>query len=294
MSHLIHLRTFLEAYRSGSFSRAAQVLGISQPAASQHIQSLEVLTGKRLFIREARGVKATEAADELARAISPYIDGLAEKLSSLRAGAESGGTVNLAGPPDFIHSRLGAVMAPLMKEGYRLRFHTGNKQRIYSLLQEGSVDLAVPASMPDDRLYGYALLLTERMLLVHSPRLTETLGTQPSAATLASVPLIAYDEELPLIRMVWTAMFQRAPDMQASFTIQDLRIIRDLVRDGHGWSVLPDYHCLDDLKSGRLVSVTKAETAPVNHLYLAWNKSKANNRRTAYVRDYILNAFPLN
>ncbi|MDX4938186.1 MULTISPECIES: helix-turn-helix domain-containing protein [Klebsiella pneumoniae complex] len=73
MSHLTHLRTFLEAYRSGSFSRAAQVLGISQPAASQHIQSLEVLTGKRLFIREARGVKATEAADELARAISPYI-----------------------------------------------------------------------------------------------------------------------------------------------------------------------------------------------------------------------------
>ncbi|EIV3863303.1 LysR family transcriptional regulator, partial [Klebsiella pneumoniae] len=66
MSHLTHLRTFLEAYRSGSFSRAAQVLGISQPAASQHIQSLEVLTGKRLFIREARGVKATEAADELA------------------------------------------------------------------------------------------------------------------------------------------------------------------------------------------------------------------------------------
>ncbi|CTQ14787.1 hypothetical protein BN1200_440001 [Klebsiella variicola] len=79
--------------------------------------------------------------------------------------------------------------------------------------------------------------------------MTGTLGTQPSAATLVSVPLITYDEELPLLRMVWTAMFQRAPDMQATFTIQDLRIIRDLVRDGHRWSVLPDYHCLDDLKS---------------------------------------------
>ncbi|CNH03440.1 Bacterial regulatory helix-turn-helix protein%2C lysR family [Yersinia enterocolitica] len=48
MSHLIHLRTFLEAYRSGSFSRAAE-----------HIQSLEVLVGKRLFIRQARGVTPT-------------------------------------------------------------------------------------------------------------------------------------------------------------------------------------------------------------------------------------------
>ncbi len=43
MSHLSHLRTFLEAYRSGSFSKAAELLGITQPAASQHIQSLETL-----------------------------------------------------------------------------------------------------------------------------------------------------------------------------------------------------------------------------------------------------------
>lgn len=118
MSHLSHLRTFLEAYRSGSFSKAAELLGITQPAASQHIQSLETLVGKRLFIRQARGVTATEAADELARSVSPFIDGLEEKLSSFRSGSVRGGTINLAGPPDFIHSRLGTVMAPLMKEGY--------------------------------------------------------------------------------------------------------------------------------------------------------------------------------
>ncbi|MGU0160622.1 LysR family transcriptional regulator [Escherichia coli] len=73
MSHLSHLRTFLEAYRSGSFSKAAELHRAStQPAASQHIQSLETLVGKRLFIRQARGVTATEAADELARSVSPF------------------------------------------------------------------------------------------------------------------------------------------------------------------------------------------------------------------------------
>ncbi|ORM70305.1 LysR family transcriptional regulator [Pantoea rwandensis] len=292
MSHLTHLRTFLEAYRSGSFSRAAEQLGITQPAASLHIQSLEALVGKRLFIRQARGVSATEAADELARSVSPFIDGLEDKLSSFRSGPVRGGTVNLAGPPDFIHSRLGAVMAPLMSEGYRLRFHTGNKQRIYALLQEGSVDLAVTASMPDERLYGYAHLLTERMLLVHAPSMSEAIGPEPGAEKLASLPLIAYDEELPLIRTLWATLFQRAPDMQAAFTIPDLRIIRDLVCNGHGWTVLPDYHCTDDLKSGRLVSVTPSELAPTNHLYLVWNKRTSNNSRTAYVRDFILKAFP--
>lgn len=292
MSHLTHLRTFLEAYRSGSFSRAAELLGITQPAASQHIQSLEALVGKRLFIRQARGVTATDAADELARSVSPFIDGLEEKLSSFRSGPARGGTLTLAGSADFIHYRLAAVMAPLMDEGYRLRFHTGNKQQIYSLLHDGSVDLAVTASMPDERLYGYAHLLTERMLLVHAPAMLQALGSDPDAEKLASLPLIAYDEELPLIRALWATMFQKAPDIQAALTIADLRIIRELVCDGHGWTVMPDYHCNEDLKSGRLISITPPDLAPTNHLYLVWNKRTANNSRTAYVRDYILNAFP--
>ena len=63
--------------------------------------------------------------------------------------------------------------------------------------------------------------------------------------------------------------------MQATFTIPDLRIIRgDLVCDGHGWTVLPDYHCDNDQKSGRLISVTPADLAPTNHLYLVWNKGR--------------------
>ncbi|TSB57401.1 MFS transporter [Escherichia coli] len=150
----------------------------------------------------------------------------------------------------------------------------------------------VTGVMPDDRLYGYAHLLTERMLLVHAPAMSEIIGSEPGAETLASLPLIAYDEELPLIRALWASMFQRAPEMQATFTIPDLRIIRDLVCDGHGWTVLPDYHCDNDLKSGRLISVTPADLAPTNHLYLVWNKRTANNSRTAYVRDYILKTFP--
>jgi hypothetical protein len=68
--HLIHLRTFLDAYRAGSLTRAAQRLGITQPAASAHIASLETMLGKPLFVRKARGVAPTPAADDLARAIA--------------------------------------------------------------------------------------------------------------------------------------------------------------------------------------------------------------------------------
>jgi len=57
MSYLVHLRTLLETYRSKSITKAAKHLGITQPAASMHLQALEALVGKELFKRMPRGVE---------------------------------------------------------------------------------------------------------------------------------------------------------------------------------------------------------------------------------------------
>lgn len=291
MSHLDHLRTFIEAYRLRSFSRAAEALGMTQPAASLHIHALETFVGKPLFVRRARGVTATEAADELARAIGPMLDGLEMRMASYRMGGELSGTVHIAGPSDFIYSKIAAGLAPLVAQGFRVRLHTGNRARIYALLNDSTADLAITASMPDEHSHGFARLLTERFLLVLSPKMAKQLGERPTAEKLAKLPLIAFDEDLPLIRPVWTALFQFAPTVQAALTIPDLRIIQDLVVKGQGWSVLPDYQCSAALAAGKLVSLTPDQDAPTNNLYLAWNKASMRNPRIVHVRDYILGLF---
>lgn len=291
MSHLDHLRTFIEAYRLQSFSRAAESLGMTQPGASLHIQALEAFVGKPLFVRRARGVTPTEAADELARAIGPMLDGLETRLASYRLGGEIGGTVHIAGPSDFIYSKITSGLAPLMAQGFQIRLHTGNRERIYSLLNSSTVDLAITASMPDERSHGFARLLTERFLLVMAPHLAKALGKQPTELGLAKLPLIAFDEDLPLIRPVWTALFRFAPTLQAALTIADLRIIQDLVVKGHGWSVLPDYQCTEALESGRLVTITPLQDAPTNNLYLVWKKASMRNPSIVHVRDFILGLF---
>lgn len=173
MSHLDHLRTFIEAYRQQSFSRAAEALGMTQPAVSLHIQALESFVAKPLFVRRARGVIATEAADELARAIAPLLDGVELRLASYRSGGELGGTVHIAGPSDFIGARLLSQLAPLLNQNFRIRMHTGNRERIYGLLNATAVDLAITASMPNERSHGFARLLTERFLLVLAPSLAK-------------------------------------------------------------------------------------------------------------------------
>ena len=60
---LRHLRALTTALRTGSIGRAAQLLGITQPALSRQLKELEEAAGTSLLTREARGVKATDAGE---------------------------------------------------------------------------------------------------------------------------------------------------------------------------------------------------------------------------------------
>jgi DNA-binding transcriptional LysR family regulator len=106
MSYLPQLRTFLEAYRTGSITKAAERLHLTQPAASAHIKSLEVLIEKKLFTRHARGIKPTAIADDLARSIAPHLEQIETKFNAVRSRiATVAGTIHLAAPAEFLDAK---------------------------------------------------------------------------------------------------------------------------------------------------------------------------------------------
>lgn len=59
---LTFLRTCLAVYRAGSFTKAAQDLGIYQPAVTGNVRNLEKSLGQPLFLRTPQGVVPTDAA----------------------------------------------------------------------------------------------------------------------------------------------------------------------------------------------------------------------------------------
>ena len=63
------VRVFDAVYRQRSVSRAAEALGLSQPAVSQALTRLRLLIKDALFIRAAGGVQPTAAADALAHSV---------------------------------------------------------------------------------------------------------------------------------------------------------------------------------------------------------------------------------
>ena len=77
------LIAFLAVARTGSFTRAAQQLGVSQPALSHALKGLEGRLGLRLLNRTTRSVSTTEAGERLLRTIAPHFDGIEAGLAAL-------------------------------------------------------------------------------------------------------------------------------------------------------------------------------------------------------------------
>ena len=80
---LRHLRYFLAVANSHSFTRAADLLGVSQPTLSHQIKQLESLLGTVLLVRTVRDVELTSAG----RLFKPYCERILQELEFEPIGA---------------------------------------------------------------------------------------------------------------------------------------------------------------------------------------------------------------
>jgi DNA-binding transcriptional LysR family regulator len=290
MSYLPQLRTFLEAYRTGSITKAADRLHLTQPAASAHIKSLEVLMEKKLFVRHARGIKPMAIADELARSIAPHLEQIEAKFNAVcsRIGSVAG-TIHLAAPSEFLGAKVLPAIASLLAHDIKVRIHLGGKERIYQLLDDGTVDLAITASPPQNKSLDFAEIEQETLVLVATTDWKKQHLIQPfEPRQLLNLPVIAYDEDLPLIRRYFADVLQIQLDIQAVVTVADLRIVRSLVLLGQGYTVLPQYLCEPQLETGSLCLLHQSKFNLSNNLYLVWNKSNLRHPRVVYTKNHLL------
>ena len=289
MAYFSQLQTFIAAYRLGSLTKAAEQLSMTQPAASQQIRTLEAQIKKPLFVRHARGIVPTAIAHDLARSISAHIDAIEVGFSAVQAKAtDIAGTIHLAGPGEYLTEKVIPLLSGLTARNIRIRLHTGGKDKLYTLLDEGAIDLAITASLPTSRALDYQTADQETLALIAAPSWAKQLTRPIAPEQLLNQPLIAYDEDLPLIRQYFQQVFDTAIQVQAAVTVADLRMVRSLLIAAQGYSVLPLYLCENQIQRGHLTLLHRPATPPTNSLYLAWNRGNLRHPRIAFACQYLL------
>ncbi|CAM3613453.1 LysR family transcriptional regulator [Pseudoalteromonas maricaloris] len=288
MSHLTQLKTFVEVYRCKNITKAAANLGMSQPAVTAHIQTMEAVVGKALFERQARGVKPTPTAHDLALQVSGHIDILEQKITSIRARSNAVfGTLNIAGPAEYLSFVSGPQIANLLQAGnINVVLHIGNKINIFDALINDTADIAIAASAPDPTTFDYLVLDKEQLWLVMN-RLEgrEIQDSDITADLLSSYNVVTYDQDLPLVRQYFDRVFNAGCNSNVIAICPDIRAIANIIRSGIGYSVLPDYLCRDLIKAGELIQL--GPVGPENNIYLVWKKGALKHPRIAFAKDVI-------
>ncbi|TGB12068.1 LysR family transcriptional regulator [Streptomyces sp. MZ04] len=288
------LRTFLAVYRSGSFTAAARLLGLSQPTVTTQIRALERQVDRELFERLPRGVAPAPFADALASRIVDPLDALAAVTG--HGGPLEGAPaepVHLAGPAEMLcHCALPAL-APLVEKGVRLRVTTGLTDPLLEELRAGRHDLVIATARPRGRSLNAVPLADEEFVLVAAASWAERIGgpdriAAEGPAVLHGVPLVTYAEDLPIARRYWRHVFGKRLTCEASVTVPDLRGVLAAVIAGAGFSVLPRYLCRDALAAGGLVLLHDPQDAPINTGYLVQRPGSADNPHVALVRDHLI------
>ncbi|MCX5411373.1 LysR family transcriptional regulator [Streptomyces sp. NBC_00059] len=267
------LRTFVTVHRAGSFTRAAALLGLSQPAVTSQIRTLERQLGRPLFLRRARGVTPTTVGDELAHRAAPHLDALVDIVEA-GLDEESGvRTLHLAGPPEFTSLRALPALTPLVSQGLALRStFLANAEETLEGLAAGHHDLAITTARPRGGLLTSTTLCDEEHVLVAAPRWAGRLGPgalrHKGSVLLEQLPVVEVHESLPLISRYWAAVFDSLPAASAAVIAPDLRAVLESTAAGAGLAVLPRYLCENALERGEVVALLDPPVPPLRTYFL--------------------------
>ena len=263
---LKQLEYFRHVAELGSFTRAASFLSVVQPALSRQVRQLEVELGQNLFDRNGRGVVLTDAGSRLlehTRGILMQVGRARQELEEQKNG-DSGHFV-LGLPPSLGRS----VTVPLVKAfGSRLpnaSLATVEGLSAYMLewLNVGRVDCALVYNAPASPTVDLSPLLDDQLFLI-GPRAAKAARKARKSVTLAEIadyPLIIPSRPHSIRMSVENALAGVDRKIRVAHEIECIPAVIDLVRQGHGFAVLP-FNAVKSTPWGDEVSV-KPIVAPV-------------------------------
>ena len=238
------IRYALAAARHLNFTRAAEECGVSQPALTKGIRSLEDDLGASLFSREGRKVTLTV----FGRTMLPRLQGILDEAEATRSLAESFHKLNkvpvkLGVQSTIGHVRLARFLAAFERrhEGVELTVTEAQPPELLAQLDAAEIDMAILTRTPQmEETLRLMPLYGERYVVVIPPghRLERT-----NAVTLSDLSGEAYVDRLAceLREMVMSVCADRGIDLYARFRSEREDWVQAMVLAGIGFAFMPEY-----------------------------------------------------
>ncbi|GAB3469459.1 LysR family transcriptional regulator [Polaromonas eurypsychrophila] len=293
MDRWTEIELFVQVAEIGSLSRAAEVLDLSNAAASRHLSALEERLGARLVERNTRRLYLTDTGQEFFSRAKGILADLKDAESAVNATAlNPTGTLRITASLSFsLHH-----VAPLLRE-YTQRYpnvsvHVEAANRYLDII-DNNIDVAIRTREiePDSNITIRRLAETRRILAA-SPRYFAQHGFPKTLEDLQHHKLLIYTyannpNELRFTRDGASTTVT----VKGLLESNDGQILRTAALDGLGILVQPSYIVYNDIVAGRLVPVLDDWDLPRLTINLAYPSRKHLSAKVRTFIDFVAEHF---
>ncbi|MHA3700883.1 LysR family transcriptional regulator [Jatrophihabitans sp. YIM 134969] len=254
------LEVFRLIVQNGGVTRAAEILGVAQPAVSAQLRSLEKAMGAALFVRAGNRLELTEAGRRVSAWAEEVLAGseqVGRDVQQLAAGTT--GSLRVASSMAIGSYLLPPIMTRLLRDrpGADITVHIGEPATALRSVAIGTADLAVVTW--DDDLDTSGLhaqrLRDEPLVLCASPDGPPT-GAAIGISELAALPFVGVPQPVTYHRMLARQLRAHGVlDLDVVLRLGHAEPIKRAVAANHWVALIPAYAVADDVAAGRLRTV---------------------------------------
>jgi len=290
--NISRLRTYLKVASTGSFTRAAQELFVTQPTVTHHIQSLEEELGYQLIVRSSAHIRLTAEGKRLVQKANELFQ-IIDEIKGTAAEQEKGisGTLNIAASSvmgaHFLPKALNAIISEYPNVDIRLHF--GTAYSIATWVQNAFVDMGFAPRSPGFEKLRFTPLLVEPCVLAISSSRYAMWNSELDREDFTNQPLILREKGTKAhdIAMRWLKKQAWYSSFRQPAILSSMESIKNLVLEDAGMTILPRCCVEYEFQQGRMKEI-KTDTGLEDITYFMIERIHENDSEPIRIFKQVL------
>lgn len=291
------LKVFCTVAETKSFSKASEIIHLTQPAVSLQIQALEEIYGTRLFDRSNNTVILTRAGSLLykyAREILGLYSSVEKEIGEITGLVK--GNLSIGASTTIANYLLPSVIVDFRKKYPKIRVNlqVGNTKGVMEFLNSGTIDIGLVEGEVQRQKIVVEKILTDELVLIMSPAHHWAKRRDISISEITQEPFIVREEGSGTRQMIEKNLEKQGispDDLKVSLVLGSTEAIKSAVEDGMGVSIISAWAAKKEIRHGILKTVTFKDIKLLRNFSLIYLKGYIKSHTVEQFLEF-LKIFP--
>ncbi|KOO16650.1 hypothetical protein AKJ18_00850 [Vibrio xuii] len=290
MDQLTSMKTFVTVVQSGSFSSAAEVLGISSTMVGKHIKSLETNLAIKLLNRTTRKQSLTESGNLYYEHCTEILEKIRVKESEIReSNSKPSGVIKITAPIAFGSECVSNAIHEFVRIYPDVKIDLMLSDFVVDLIG-GQYDVAFRiGDVPDSGMVARPLQ-PYRLVVCASPQYVARYGEPETPLDLERHNCLLFNYHK--ILRTWTFCSKSSNisvELNGNLSINNGFALKNAALNGSGIIIQPEILLEEELRSGKLVEILKNFSLPIRPMHLIYMRDQKMPLRLRKFIEFCMN-----